>query len=311
MRNCPDCHAVIGDTAKFCDNCGYPLQPPVPASPPAVEPRSPISPPAPAGPQPRDALGACSACGFQNLPGEMFCQNCGVQLPPVASTPPPPPRPVTGSRSSQPPAAPDRCQECGSPVAPRDVFCLNCGVQIRRSSGIGEPKPASDAQAPTALDFEAPGAAPRSAAPDPIPPQVPDPIPPQAPASSPPVVQSPAPLPPWPDSPAPFVGRLIVRSSGVEIQLPSGKGEIIIGRSDPVRDIYPEVDLTPHGGDHLGVSRRHARIMAGPEGLNIEDLNSTNYSFLNHQRLQPGQLYPIKDGDEIRVGLLILDYRRS
>jgi pSer/pThr/pTyr-binding forkhead associated (FHA) protein len=37
-------------------------------------------------------------------------------------------------------------------------------------------------------------------------------------------------------------------------------------------------------------------------------LNSTNYTFLNRQRLQPGQRYPLKQNDEIRLGLLVLEY---
>ncbi len=45
------------------------------------------------------------------------------------------------------------------------------------------------------------------------------------------------------------------------------------------------------------------------DGIYIEDLNSTNFTFLNRIRLQPGQAYPLKDGDEIRLGVLTLEYR--
>lgn len=320
MPTCPDCSAVVSDTARFCDNCGYPLHTSEPAAPPAADFWSPAAPSIPAAAPPSNLQGKCSACGFQNLPGEMFCQNCGVQLPPVASTPPPPPRPVTGPRISDPPPAPDRCVECGSPVAPRDVFCLNCGVLIHRTAAPPPeqpPRPPSqpvpEPYSPTAPDIEPLPSAPPFVEPHRAEPPAPalESTLPDEPAAFPPVEAGPPPVSIPPAAPPVAAGTLIVRATGAELPLPPGKGEIVIGRSDPVRDIYPEIDLTPHGGDNQGVSRRHARIVIKPDGVSVEDLNSTNYTFLNRQRLQPGQLYPISDGDEIRVGLLILDYRRT
>ena len=41
-----------------------------------------------------DLSGLCSACGFMNITGELFCEQCGVQLPPVSSQPPPLPTKV-------------------------------------------------------------------------------------------------------------------------------------------------------------------------------------------------------------------------
>jgi len=40
--------------------------------------------------------------------------------------------------------------------------------------------------------------------------------------------------------------------------------------------------------------------------LLAEDLDSTNGSFLNGQKLQPRQPQPLKTGDELRLGKLIL-----
>jgi pSer/pThr/pTyr-binding forkhead associated (FHA) protein len=116
------------------------------------------------------------------------------------------------------------------------------------------------------------------------------------------------------DQPAPATrspGRMVVRETGAEQALLPGQSEWIIGRSDPVRGIYPDVDLTPHGGDTHGVSRRHARLVMHDGQIHLEDLNSTNYTFINRQRLQPGQLHPLKDGDEVRLGLLALEYRQA
>jgi hypothetical protein len=101
--------------------------------------------------------------------------------------------------------------------------------------------------------------------------------------------------------------RLIVVSNGEVIPLPTGR-EILLGRSDPILDIYPDLDLTPYDGDRRGISRRHARIYILPEGAFIEDLESTNFTFVNRFRLEPGKRYPLKDGDEVRLGLLVLEY---
>jgi hypothetical protein len=181
----------------------------------------------------------CSACGYSNLPGEMFCQNCGVQLPPVASTPPPPPTPVVvGSVQNQPTRNSER----------RQTPSNNLPLDISGGSEQGGDQ-------------------------------------------------------------RQYSGRLIIREKGVEIPLPPNQPELIVGRTDPVQNIYPDVDLADHEGERSGVSRRHARILQRPDGVYIEDLNSTNFTFLNRTRLQPGQTYPLKDGDEIRLGVLTLEYR--
>ncbi len=103
-------------------------------------------------------------------------------------------------------------------------------------------------------------------------------------------------------------GKLVVEETEAEIVLPPGKTEILIGRSDPVRNIFPDVDLTLHGGELNGVSRMHARLARQGAEMTIEDLNSTNFTFLNRQKLEPGQRYPVQSGDEIRLGLLRMEY---
>jgi pSer/pThr/pTyr-binding forkhead associated (FHA) protein len=104
------------------------------------------------------------------------------------------------------------------------------------------------------------------------------------------------------------LGKLLILDTGVELLLTARKSELLIGRSDPARNIYPDVDLASSGGETLGVSRTHARLVSQGSQVYLEDLNSTNFTFLNKQRLQPGQRYPLKQGDEIRLGLLVMKY---
>jgi len=122
---------------------------------------------------------------------------------------------------------------------------------------------------------------------------------PAAPASAgaPTVVPSPAPAP----APAPGP-RLVLVNSGQELPLPAGKTEITVGREDPVSDIYPEIDLTPFGGETGGVSRQHARINQANGQWTITDLNSTNYTRVNGTRIEPNTPVPIQDGAQIQFG---------
>lgn len=46
------------------------------------------------------------------------------------------------------------------------------------------------------------------------------------------------------------------------------------------------------------VSRKHARITVSPSGLMVEDLGSSNGTFVNSRRIQSGPLAP---GDELRI----------
>ena len=47
------------------------------------------------------------------------------------------------------------------------------------------------------------------------------------------------------------------------------------------------------------VSRVHCRVTAGRDGLDVEDLKSTNGTFVNDCRVETGRL---ADGDRLRIG---------
>jgi pSer/pThr/pTyr-binding forkhead associated (FHA) protein len=106
------------------------------------------------------------------------------------------------------------------------------------------------------------------------------------------------------------VPRLVVASSGAEIPLPAAT-EILIGREDPVSGIFPEVDLTPHDGEAGGVSRRHAKLVVDGGDYSVEDLDSTNFTFVNKQKLSPGVRQALNDGDELRCGRVVLVLRTA
>jgi hypothetical protein len=84
--------------------------------------------------------------------------------------------------------------------------------------------------------------------------------------------------------------------------------EVILGRRDPATGHYPDIDLSGQGETGASVSRSHAKITNQAGELFIEDLDSRNRTFLNGLQLQPNQRYPLKHGDELRLGSVELIY---
>jgi hypothetical protein len=84
------------------------------------------------------------------------------------------------------------------------------------------------------------------------------------------------------------------------------KQEIIMGRRDPNTGGMPDVDLTAYAGYRMGVSRRHAAIRLQEHHLHVSDLGSSNGTFLNGTRLNAHRPYQLRDGDEVRLGQMVL-----
>ncbi len=79
-----------------------------------------------------------------------------------------------------------------------------------------------------------------------------------------------------------------------------------IGRADLSTKTKPDVDLSRYGALEKGVSRIHAKIYRDDDTLMLEDLTSSNGTYLNGNRLVPRQPRIVRDGDEIRFGKLIV-----
>jgi predicted component of type VI protein secretion system len=89
----------------------------------------------------------------------------------------------------------------------------------------------------------------------------------------------------------------IVEGSGAGKQVPLG-GVVDVGR---------EPSLQLHLDEDSQVSRRHARFSAQGGSAVVEDLGSTNGTYVNDQPISsPRSLNP---GDKVRVGLTVLELR--
>jgi pSer/pThr/pTyr-binding forkhead associated (FHA) protein len=96
-----------------------------------------------------------------------------------------------------------------------------------------------------------------------------------------------------------------VLNTGRKVLL-SADREILVGRLDAAHGIFPELDMTTDGGLEQGVSRRHARIYTRDGTCFVEDLDSTNGTFLNGERVTPYLPYAFHDGDALTFGTMRL-----
>jgi len=86
----------------------------------------------------------------------------------------------------------------------------------------------------------------------------------------------------------------------------SNQAELVVGRAH--KKSSPDIDLAPHDGAKAGVSRRHARLIREKNQWYLEDLGSTNGTFLNGSRVSPHEKIIIKKGDKVRFGQIELEF---
>ncbi len=91
--------------------------------------------------------------------------------------------------------------------------------------------------------------------------------------------------------------RLVSQTGHERFELRPGRA-LVLGRG--VGSDIPIHDPT--------ISRRHAELIAGPDGVDVIDLNSSNGTFINGKRVPSGRLRP---GDRITFGKVQLELRRS
>ncbi len=216
--------------------------------------------------------------GHESPDGSAFCDECGEPLPAATGAPtavatqaPPVQQVAEPVQSQQAPVGTQTCPSCGAPNPEGDTFCSSCGSSLLAGS---VPVEATVPAQP--IDQQQPIQAPVAA----------------------------------PAQHGALQARLIVEADNQEFDL-SGKDNITIGREDAVSNMYPDVDLTPHGGEEGGVSRLHARIFVENGQYMLEDENSTNFTFLNRQRLSGKTPTPLNDNDEVRLGRVLLRFKTS
>lgn len=85
--------------------------------------------------------------------------------------------------------------------------------------------------------------------------------------------------------------------------------QLVMGRTDPRSGYLPDIKLDDYDAHEKGVSRKHAAIVRADRSLRLIDLHSANGTYLNGLRLQPDKPRVLRDGDEIRLGHLLIKVR--
>ncbi|MBD5787207.1 FHA domain-containing protein [Cellulosimicrobium terreum] len=254
-----------------------------------------------------------------------YCDVCGA---PIAAAEPSPGSapgnraPDAGGSGPAAPASADpvTCPNCSSPASAAALFCENCGYDFTTGSAPDPVEPSSvlslDPPAPTGSPAPTVPAGP--AEPDPGTAE-PDPVSAVTGASTPAAPSGthlPTPSVPGPDQ---WVVEVWVDPDWYTAQQPEDpmpsaglpglvvlrERSVLVGRPSASRGIHPQVDC----GSDTGVSRRHCQLSTDGQRWWVEDLQSSNGTFLSPageplptDPIPAGQRREVSDGDRVYLG---------
>jgi hypothetical protein len=219
----------------------------------------------------------CPFCSFDNEDGALFCEQCKSDLSGVE------PSPAAPAPEEVPMAA---VVEEAAPVAEAVPMAEAMPMAADAvATPVAEAAPPMEAAPMEAAPMEA---APMAAAAAPAPAETPPPV----------AAEAAAPAAKLPEGAQPKL--VVVRGQKIGAEYPIYPDLNFIGRADekPV-DIDLEDQEPP---DRVWCSRQHALITLEEGTLTIEDLNSSNGTYVNRARVYPGQKRPLNVGDTIQIG---------
>lgn len=243
----------------------------------------------------------CPNCNHQNPDGAVQCEACYTPLPATTS-----------------------CPSCGATVQMDANFCGQCGFNLKTA-------PALDNLSQTPIPAS-PGIAPAADLPDFVPPDPAAPMDPWMTVSQSPnlddreaelaggsvAVPVPPPMPteaiavPEPSRPSVPIAsseprtqlqtrsaRLLHQRTNTLIELPSNLSVIHVGKWND--RVPPDIDVSGFPDSEI-VSRIHADIRVEGEAYYIEDVGSSNGTYINNIPLPTGNRHRLRSGDRIALG---------
>lgn len=228
----------------------------------------------------------CPNCTHQNPDGAQACEACFTPLPATTA-----------------------CPHCGAQVQTDASFCGQCGSNLKPTN-----TPNVAEQSPPDLATPDPIAQPvveSANLPDPassplIPATVVSQSSVESPASTTPIAATSSTTPP---TAAPSLqsrtqlqqqtARLLHTQTNTTIELPQNLSVIHIGK--PNEQIPPDIDVSGFPNSEI-VSRIHADIRLEGDSYYIEDVGSSNGTYVNHNPLLPGNRHLLRPGDRIALG---------
>lgn len=243
----------------------------------------------------------CPNCNHQNPDGAVQCEACYTPLPAMTA-----------------------CPNCGTTVQADASFCGQCGFNLQAATpsepgAIGSSSTESLSSAPTmSPDFGIPDLPlpdpliepealsastqfPGSPLPEMETSTEPEPVPPPptvAEVSAPPM-QAPPMQSEYHTQLQTQIARLLHLQTNSTIELPQTLSVIHIGK--PNDRIPPDIDVSGFPNSEI-VSRIHADIRLEGDAYYIEDVGSSNGTYINNLPLPMGNRHRLRPGDRISLG---------
>lgn len=292
MTTCPSGHPT--QSTDYCDVCGMPIPPGGPAPSPSVAPPAqpvpatmsgPSGPGGPAQGVPPQVV-TCPNCQVPNSPDALFCEACGYDF--TTGTMPRMPSEEDDTPTNEQPAVGPDGLPLTPPADPAESAAPSADgadADPGTDPGIGPPAPGENGVDRLRAATESPS--------------------------------QPKPAPPRPA--AEWVAEVWVdpdwyRTQNSPDPLPSpGLPEVVlltdpsilVGRVSQSRNIHPQIDC----GNDSGVSRRHAQLTGDSRRWWVEDLQSSNGTFvapasgpLPKNPIDPGERVELNPDDRVYVG---------
>lgn len=226
----------------------------------------------------------CPNCNHSNPDGAQACEACYTPLPATTS-----------------------CPSCGAPVQADASFCGQCGYNLSSNHATAaEPIAATNIASTTPDLFSPPLVQPEVAVKSPSSPPSSTPV--SATSSSEPATSEEASTPPPQTAPAPAstqtqlqqqTARLLHVQTNTVIELPQNLSVVHIGKQND--RIPPDVDVSGFPNSEV-VSRIHADIRVEGDAYYLEDVGSSNGTYINNLPLPPGNRHRLRAGDRIALG---------
>jgi len=238
----------------------------------------------------------CPNCNHQNPDGGIQCEACYTPLPMTAN-----------------------CPNCGASVQTDASFCGQCGFNLKSVAPspvpVGSAAPPVTAQSEPAIS-EPPASSPSIAEPVVATPAAPSPseaeINPAAIAPNSHTPAAPSPSAELEPQVTPAVGRapertqlqqqtacLLHTQTNTTVELPPNLSVIHLGK--PNDRIPPDIDVSGFPNSEI-VSRIHADIRLEGDTYYIEDVGSSNGTYINNLPLPMGNRHRLRPGDRIALG---------
>jgi ribosomal protein L40E len=230
----------------------------------------------------------CPNCNHQNPEGAKTCEACLTPLPETTN-----------------------CPNCGATVQTDATFCGQCGYSLQPSTGEPEGEaqastpdlPATEVSTPAEASNEEASASPPAAQPDPAPEVSPSSESESSIPSTPTPVAAPQPAPTSSPSSTTQLqvqtARLVHVQTNTTLELPQHLDVIHLGKPNDM--IPPDIDVSGFPNSEI-VSRIHADIRVEADAFYIEDVGSSNGTYINNLPLPKGNRHRLRPGDRIALG---------